>query len=29
MANIILNLHNIKLQLSANQPKGTTVKLVF
>ena len=29
MANIILNLHNIKLQLSANQPKGTTVKLAF
>lgn len=29
MANIILNLHNIQLQLAANQPKGTTVKLVF
>jgi len=29
MANIILNLHNIKLQLAANQPKGTTVKLIF
>src|SRR5690606_40793171 len=29
MANIILNLHNVTLQLSPNQPKGTTVKLIF
>lgn len=29
MADIILKLHNIQLKLSANQPKGTVVELIF